>query len=211
MALDNYSNLKASIIAQSHRSDISPKVADFITLAETEMLANSTENLSVRDFETRSTADTGTTERFLALPDGFLKARRILLDDKSTNANQFETRYRTPETLPISSRTGTPEYFTVTSQIEFNRIPDVVYNVEVQYFAEFTPLSDANPVNSILTSNPNIYLFGAMWALKQYTVELDESEYYYGKFLSAIMGANARSEEGRYGPAPYIMTEGVIV
>jgi len=211
MPFDNLSNLTTAIIAQSHRNDISAKVPDFITIAEQEMLANPIEPLSVRDFETRSTSDTTTTTRYLALPTGFLKARRILLDDKTTDPQQFEVRYRTPETLRLSARSGPPEFFTVTSEIEFNRVPDIVYNVEIQYYAEFTPLSDANPVNSVLTDTPSIYLFGAMWALKQYTVELDEAEYYYGKFINSIRGANTKSEEGRYGPAPYIAQEGIVV
>ena len=211
MPFSNYQQLQTAIIQQSHRGDISTKVPDFIQLAEQEMLANPVEPLSVRDFETSLSVDTGTSDRFLALPTGYLKFRRILIDDKSTDPVQFEVKYRTPEVLNISNRSGMPEFFTVTNQIEFNRIPDSVYNVDFQYYAEFTPLSDANPTNSVLTEFPSIYLHGAMWALKQYTVEFDEAQYYYGQFINSIRGANLKDEQGRYGPAPVLRTEGVIV
>ena len=141
MALDTYSNLKASVQDWSHRNDVASRLDDFILLAEQEMFNNRVEPLIVREQEFRSTADTTITSRFLALPDGFNRMRRLLIDDKTTDSDQFELRFYTPEVLPISSRTGTPSAFTVTSQLEFDRVPDAVYNIEMQYFGTPTPLS----------------------------------------------------------------------
>lgn len=211
MPFNNLSNLKTAIIDQSHRNDVSNKVEDFIAMAEQEMLSNSVERLDTRDFETRATAPVEAGARFLGLPNGFLKSRRMLIFDVYPDTRPHEVSYVPPEALEIYSRSGRPKFFTVTSQIEFDRVPDSNYTAELQYWAEFTPLSAQNPENSVLEKYPNIYLFGSMWALKQWAVEFDEAEYYYSKFIGAIRGANMRSEDGRYGPAPYIAQEGFVV
>jgi|GEM_PF-1058001 len=211
MALDNFTNLKAAVVDQSHRNDVANKIDDFILVAEQEMYNNPIESLNVRELETRATADTGIVDRFLALPDGFLRTRRILIDDKTTGADQYELRFYTPEVLPLSSQSGMPRAFTVTSQIEFDRIPDAVYNVEIQYFATPTALSTANQTNDVLTNTPSIYLYGTLWALNQWAERFDVAEYYYDKFIGAIKGANLIDDQGRYGPAPFMRIEGFVV
>jgi len=73
MALDSYVNLKASIRNWSHRNDIPDElIDDFIVLTETAMW----QLLEVRDMSARSTASMG-PDRFLALPDEFIKMRRL--------------------------------------------------------------------------------------------------------------------------------------
>lgn len=211
MALNNFTNLKAAVVNQSHRNDVANKIDDFVLVAEQEMYNNPIETLNVRELETRATADTGTSDRFLALPTGFLRARRILIDDKTTGADQYELRYYAPEVLPLSSQAGMPRAFTVTSQIEFDRIADAVYNVEVQYFAIPTALSTANQTNDVLTNTPSIYLYGTLWALNQWAERFDVAEYYYDKFIGAIKGANLADDNGRYGPAPFMRIEGCVV
>ncbi len=211
MALNNYSNLKAAVQDWSHRNDVANKMDDFILIAEQEMYNNSVEPLIVREQELRATADTGTTDRFLALPDGFNSMRRLLIDDKSTDAQQLELTYYSPEVLPVSSTAGMPCAFTVTSQIVFDRVPDAVYNVEMQYFGTPTALSAANPTNDILTNYPTIYLSGCLWALFRWAQDQESAASAYGDFIRAIQGANNADDQGRYGPAPFMRIEGTVV
>ncbi len=101
-----------------------------------------------------------------------------------------------------------PTQFTVTSQLEFNRVPDSAYDIEMQYISDFTPLSDAAPTNQILTDHPTIYLFGALWALNNWAEQETVAARYYQQFNAAIKGANKRAKIGRYGPAPVMRVEG---
>lgn len=211
MALDTYSNLKTTVQDWSHRNDVANKMDDFILITEQEMYNNAVEPLIVREQEFRATADTTTTTRYIALPNGFTRMRRILIDDKSTDPCQFEMRYYTPEVLPISSRSGMPSAFTVTSQIELDRVPDAVYNLEMQYFATPTPLSASNPTNDILTNYPSIYLYGSLWALNRWANEDTLAANYYNDFMNAIRGANQADDLGRYGPASFMRIEGPVV
>jgi hypothetical protein len=120
-----------------------------------------------------------------------------------------ELRFRTPSQLNVYDAEGTPDFYTVTSRIELNRVSDKAYTGEIQYIKEFTPLSSTNTTNAVLTDHPTVYLYGALWALKLRTEEPQNAEAYYQRFINAIIGANQKADLGRYGPAPVMRIEGV--
>ena len=168
MALDNLDNLKASIIQWSKRNDQANMIEDYILIAESEMYANEFEPLRVRTMEARATAEAAS--RFLALPDFFLEMRRLNI---TTSEGNSDITYMAPEQLEVRGRTGLPRFFTTTTQLEFDVTPDSNYTVEMQYLRKLTPLSSTNATNDILDNSPTIYLFGALWALFQNSLESD--------------------------------------
>jgi len=208
MSFTDYEELKVEIEEWSHRDDLDLKLDSFIDLAEAEMFSNQIEPLELRDQETRATAsmDSATPSRYLALPDGYTSMRKLRV--QITNGESIELKYRTPGQLNVLSADGLPRFYTVTNQLEFDREPDDDYTVEMQYYKLFTVLSTANTTNIVLTDNPNIYLFGSLWALKLYVDMPQEAEMYYLKFINAIRGANNKDKLGRYGPAPVMRIEG---
>ena len=209
MSLDTYANLKLEVIKWSHREDIDLMVDTFIDLAEAEMFANQIAPLKLRSAETRATAsmDATTPSRYLALPIGYEEMRKlsVLIDD----GENIELFYRTPAQLNVKSSVGMPNFFTVTSQLEFDREPDQAYTVEMQYLKKFTPLSSSNTTNFVLDDYPNIYLFGALWAENVYSEEETRAASFYSQFIAAIRGANKKAKKGQYGPAPVMRIEGV--
>ena len=208
MSLDTYENLKQEIIDWSHRDDVDLRIDTFIQLAESEMFANQIEPLRVRSEETLAslTMDSVTPSRYLALPAGFQSMRKLRV--QIVNGGSFELEYRTPSQMRVLSSVGLPSFFTITSQIEFDREPDQDYAVEMQYIKDFTPLSTAAPTNDILTSYPTIYLFGALWALYNWADNIEDAARYQGQFIQAIRGANKKAEMGRYGPSPVMIVDG---
>lgn len=206
MSLDTYTNLKAEIIDWSHRNDIDLKVDTFIKLCETEMFSNQVEPLMVRGGETREEFTTNTADRFVTLPTGYQSARKLRI--QISNGQSYELEYRTPSQLQILSSTGCPYFYTITDQIEMERISDQVYTGEAQYYCEFTGLSSSNASNFVLSSFPNIYWAGCLWALKLYAEEFQEAGLYYQQFIANIRGANTKDSLGRYGPSPVMRTEG---
>lgn len=199
MSLDTYDNLKQEIIDWGHRDDIDLKVDTFIDLAEFEMFNNPQQVLKVRGQQARSTATVDTTTRYLALPDNFQSMRRLRLE---LNNCSSEVKFRTPEQLSIKFVDGRPSFFTVTTQLEFDQIPDAQYIAEMQYWEKPIPLSSNNQTNSVLESDPNIYLFGSLWALNEFADEEVKAAKYYSRFITAITGANKQFKRGRYGPSP---------
>jgi len=204
MTLDTYANLKKEVIDFSHRGDLDLKIDTFIDMAETEMFANAQEVLKIRSLETLDTTAT-TTSRLIALPTGYQSMRSMRL---TINSNTSNLRFRAPEQMVRVDCSGLPQFYTVTDQIEFDRTPDAAYTIEFQYYAIPTGLSSSNATNVVLDDNPNIYLFGTLWAVFEYAVDEVQAQKYYTRFINAISGANKKDKEGRYGPAPAMRIEG---
>lgn len=205
MALNTYSNLKAAIKRIDGSNNINDLLDDAIDLCETEIYHNEQSPLRIRSMETRSTASLGSA-RFIALPDDYLEMRGVRLVVSGKN---IDVRYATPEALEVTSNSGKPKYFTVTSQIEFDRIPDSTYTIEISHYAKPTALSSSNASNTVLTSHPNIYLFGCLWAVNIFNAEEEKSDFYYDKLITSIRGANKGDKKGRFGPAPTMKFEGM--
>jgi hypothetical protein len=194
MALDTYANLKSSIRDWSHRNDMTnARINDYIGLAETAMW----QLLELRDMSTRTTLTTD-GDRFLDLPDGFIKFRRV---SALVGGRVDDIKYASPESMRVINTSGQPRFFTVTSEFEFDRTPDTNYSIEVVYFKELTPLSDSSPTNAVLTRFPDIYLSGALHYLFQFGNFSEESQRYLVQFSDAIKRANKQDRKGRYGPA----------
>jgi len=205
MALDTYANLQQQIIRWSHRDDLDLLIPDFIDIAETAMMQNDSEILKPRSEEIRATATMDTTTRFMALPDRFLDMRRLRIKEDNL---YLKLNFRTPNQMQSIEEQGIPQLFTVTSQLEFDVIPIQAYDLEMQYTAELTPLSDTNPTNNILADSPNVYLFGSLWALFTHVQFTEEATKYLMFFIESIKGANAKAKAGRYGPRPVMIPKG---
>lgn len=201
MAFDNYTNLKAAIQKWSHRTDISDIVDDCIDLAENKI----DHDLELLSNEQRATATTATTDRFLALPTQYLEMRRLTIVSGSIN---HEIRFQSPEQMTVMNASGRPNYFTVTSQIEFDRVPDSAYTVEMSYYVRLTPLDDTNTTNDVLTNHPNLYLYGSLAELFKWALDQDTAILYENLFNQEMMKANKQENRGRYGPALSMKYEG---
>lgn len=200
MSLDTYANLKTAIRDHAHRNDLSDNlIDDFIDMAESEM----NQKLTIRDLETRATNTAST--RFLALPTGFLKMRRLSIISGGVT---YEVTFRSPESMPITSQSGRPRYFTVTSQLEFDRVPDASYTIEMSYWKTQTALSSSNTSNQILSRFPQVYLYGALAYLFDWARDEQRASYYKALFMDHIQNANKMDKKGRYGASPRVHVEG---
>ena len=206
MPFANFTELRDSIINWSHRKDLDTLVPDFIALAEIEMFSNPDHPLQLKQLGKTATASTTTTSRFLALPDDFASMRSSRLD--IVNESNF-LEFRSPEQLRRFDTTGRPCFFTVIgTQIEFDRVPDEIFTIEIQYYAKDSKLTALAPTNFVLTNHPTIYLYGALHQLFLHAVDDESAAKYQNKFISAIRGANKSDKLGRFGPAPVMRVEG---
>lgn len=206
MALSNYDELVKQIIAWGHRDDLNTKVPDFIKLAEVEMYNNQREALAIRDMEKIQTATTD-SGKYLALPENYESSRsvRILLDNG-------EIRYQAPEQMRRYPTPGQPRFFTIIgNEIEFDRVPDQTYTLEIQIYVRPTDLSSENQTNSVLEKYPNIYLYGALMQFFSHAQDDQQAIKYDGLFLNAIQGANKAQKKGRHGSAPSMNIDGGMI
>lgn len=211
MPLDTFENLKATVVSWSRRGDLKSEFEDFLDLAETEMTNNPLENLKLREMNVRSRATLPTTDRYIALPDGFIRMLSLsrIIDGGTSGDDLFvPLSFRQLNQFVGQDITGTPTQFKVGSQIQFNRIPELAEDIEMEYWADFAPLTSTNTSNTVLTNNPNVYLFGCLKFLHRRGQDTEEEGIYDKRFMEAIQGANKKTKEGQFGPRGRIIPRG---
>lgn len=204
MALDNYTNFKSAVINFAGDNDIADILDDCIAIAESRMFASSPP-LRIRQMEGSTELTAATTSRFLALPTDYLEVRRL---KTVLSGNDQDILYRTPDQLQEVKGAGRPRFFCVTDQLEFDRLPDTAYTIDLQYYKRIAALTAANPTNAVLTNYPEIYLHGVLSVVGEYRAEEDKADRHHIKFIEAIKGANKEAKKGRHGPSPVVRVEG---
>jgi hypothetical protein len=159
MAITTYSELQAAIADWLNRSDLTARIPDFITLAETRI----NRDLRAREQQVIATANVDTP--FFALPGDFLEFKSFRITD--TGGNAFELMLATPEqisaALAESSVSNTPRFVTIIGdQFQLWPAPDQMYVGSLAYVRKVQALSDAAPTNWLLTDAPDVYLYGAL-------------------------------------------------
>lgn len=200
MPFDTYDNLKQTVLKQTHRSNLGFKFDDFLAITEVEIRSNPDESLKMNLNERLLTVPTVVDSRFLALPTGFQSSRNfsITIQDSIRNLT-----FRTPDQLHIRDNIGTPCFFTVrNNQIEFDIVPDTIYQITITYIADLTPLSITSQTNDILTKYPNIYLYGCLKQASIYQQDTEQAVINDGLFAEAISSANMSEHNIKYPTQP---------
>lgn len=203
MAISNYSELKAAIADWLDRSDLTDSIPDFITLAET----RHRRDFKIRRMETRVTANTIADTEYYSLPDNFVAMRNIQLNtDPKTSLE-----YLTPEQMDriyAGSNKGKPKAFSIIgNNIQLRPLPDSVYQIEMLYFKYFTPLSDSNTTNDMLTYHPDAYLYGALVEAEPYLQNDKRIQVwagYYDRAKKDIIDSNERDRHSGVAPTTRI-------
>jgi hypothetical protein len=156
MALDTYANLKTAIAGELDRDDLTDKIDDFIDLAE----ARHKRDIRIRDMISRESLTVNA--RYVDLPAGFLEPIAFRLMTTPLTVLTYLSPYEMNRVRQEES--GTPTYFTIHDQFEFDVIPSESFTGDFAFYAELTALSDANTSNALLTRAPDVYFYGALLA-----------------------------------------------
>lgn len=182
MAISNYTELQAAIENWLDRSDLSARVPEFIALAEAQM----NRDLRIRIMEGRYTASTVKAQRIYALPTDYRQMRslRINLDPIVALV------YLTPQNMNqvwAGSSTGTPKAYTIVgNDIRLGPAPDSVMEMEINYYRAVPALSGTNTTTTMLTQNPDIYLYGALMAAEPFLMNDERLALWGGLFDKAV-------------------------
>ena len=189
MALSTYSELQTAVGSWLNRSDLSTNIPDFIALAE----ASFNRVLRTRNQITRATSSV--SEQFVALPSDLLELHNIQLNTSPVTRLEQVSMTKADDLKSSVSTSGTPAYFALTgSNIELIPIPDSSQTLEIVYYATITALSDTNTSNWLLTSYPDIYLYGALVQAEPYLMN-DERIGTWGALLGKAIEELRVSDE----------------
>ena len=158
MSLSTYSQRKSTLGDWLNREDLVAVVPSFIALAEAQI----ERALRVRQMIGRSTATIDT--QYSAVPSDFLETKTFkIISSAPIQPLQFATMEQMDDFDATNSAAQRPTLFTIVgNQIRVHPAPDTSYTAELVYYAKLPKLSDSNPTNWLLTSSPDVYLYGAL-------------------------------------------------
>ena len=163
MAIGTYAELQTAVANWLDRDDLTDRIPEFIALAEAKM----NRNLRISLMENVSTdiLMAGGTRDY-PLPTGFTGMKEFHL----TTSPITPLSYITPEMMNrmwAGSNRGRPQAFTLFSDAGIRKIrvgpsPDSDYTTSMLFLKKIDNLSVSNPTETMLTENPDIYLYGAL-------------------------------------------------
>ena len=158
MALTTYNELKTSIGDWLNRSDLTTAIPDFISLAEAQI----ERTLRTRQMIVRANASFDA--QYGAVPSDFLEVKSLKLT--STNPQSplsFLSIDALDNEMTKYTASGKPKFFGVVGgQFRIVPTPDANYTTELTYYAKLTKLSTSVASNWLLSSSPDIYLYGSL-------------------------------------------------
>ena len=160
----NYTELQTEIADWLDRAETSIDIPTLITKAENRL------NRKLRLLQMRELSEEtfSSGSRFLAFPTGFLEL--LDLDMRpSTSADTAYTKpiYVAPEMISqYYASNGTPTYFTVRDQFEFNCEVNANHVARVYYLKKWDIETDTT--NWLLTNFEEAYVYGSLVAAEMY-------------------------------------------
>jgi hypothetical protein len=205
MALTTYADLTAAVrdwLARTADTTFltNARVEDAITLAEVDIY----ERLRVREME--ASADLTITGQTVALPSGFIGARRLYLVADPL----VEVQYMAPPHFWgrfAAVQTGRPFAYTIEGEnIVLGPAPDANYTGKLLHWKRLAALSSG--VNALFQRQPDLWLYGALAHAALFVKETDEAPIWQGRFEAAIARAERSNERERVGSAPLVVRVG---
>jgi hypothetical protein len=111
----------------------------------------------------------------------------------------------------MSSRTGKPRAYVLDADaIRFGPVPDATYAVQMGYYRKFPALASAAGVtNWLMTSKPDVYLYGTLLEAAIYFRFDDDAQFYFGLYRGAVEGLQSQDVADRYSGAVLQQRSGV--
>jgi len=192
-----YAELKAAVLEDAHRANLSSKVARFIRNAEG-MIARRLVSSEQDATTTLTDADRADTETGIyTAPSGILVVRRITLND-------VELVPQGPNAIRMRGGNQSPFYYCdLGTRIEVRGVPAEDAELELDYFGRFAALSGDSDTNVILTNHEALYMHGSLHYLYRFTQNMELAGEELAAFDNAVDALNeATARKLSAGAAP---------
>lgn len=203
MSIATYADLLTSVAGYLHRSDLTPNIPDFVTLAESKI----NKRLRIRQMETTtsSTMASGVISipaNYISLKDAYISNTNPVNGLSRKTAEWVLEKYprRLPDKMPEAiARQG--------SQFIFGPYPDVNYTVTLVYWNRFAPL--ATSLNDTFLAYPGAWLFGALAESAPFLKNDSRVQLWEAKFKELLDDIQDESDdEYSSGGSPQISSTG---
>jgi hypothetical protein len=198
VALDTYSNIKASIADYLDRSDLTTQIADFMTLAEKRIYRD----LRVRAMETAlsDTISSGT----IAVPAGYLEAKYFYLDGSPIQPLQRKDLSFIYENYPTRSSDAKPVFYAREgANFIFGPFPNSDYTVKGIFYKKLAALAaTTNETNFITDDIPAALLFGSLVEAEPFLQNDERLPVWQSRYAEVIRQAQADDDDEALSGSP---------
>lgn len=196
MSLDTYTGLQAAVADYLNRSDLTSEIIDFIALAEAEL--NRILFVPQREEVSSSSVSSGT----VVLPSDYWALKSIYIDAdpkvllQQMSLGELRTTY-------AAAATGQPQNFAIQSgnELVLGPSPDASYTLVINYWKTIPALA-SNSTNWLLTSHPDIYLFGALLQGQYLVLDDNRALHWRGRLSQAIEQLQESGQLMAYSATP---------
>jgi len=209
MSLSTYTELQSSITNWLRRDGDTNLVAtapDLILLLE----ANLNRELRHRDMEETATLSLTGGTATVALPSDFIEVKTAILQTDPRRVMSFVTQSQLATNWPTTA-TGIPtEFTTVGANMKVGIIPDSAYDIELVYYEKIPALA-SNSTNWLLTSHPDMYLFGSLLMAAPFLGDDERVPVWASYYENAVKSLKGDADRSSYSGGPLYSRVGVTV
>lgn len=161
MALSTYTELKAAVADNAHRTDLTTQIVDAVTLCEARLF----DALLLRNAETEGTLTSTASVNYIALPTDYVSPIALWL---TLNSQRQLLEPALPQELPYNPGNLIPQYWAIDgANVRFDSPFDAVYSLPFRYVKTMA-LGASTASNEVLARRPDVYLAGSLSALARY-------------------------------------------
>jgi hypothetical protein len=187
--ISTYSELKDAIADWMHRSDLSARIPDFISLTESR-LSQDISDIALLRSEAKIVTAAG--QRTYAAPAGLIKVEYARRKEPASTPMQIVTARVLAQKYAFEQYTSLPNFIAFDgAYLVLHPTPNGAYTVDYFYQNTIDPLSDSNPTNVILKRFPALYLWGACHEAAMFIRDVALAQGAEQKYQAAL--TNARS------------------
>jgi hypothetical protein len=191
MSITTYAELQAAAANWLVRADLTARIPEFITLAESRL--NRVLRARLAETEAALTAVVGA--RTIPLPTGFAEPLALWILD--SGGGRQTLRFEEPSLVEASAIPGRPCVWGIDgANLAFERPCDQAYGLVLRHLANFA-LSDAQPTNALLSGHPDAYLFAVLCEAGPFLRDDDLAQAYEARLSRAIDEINAQDARSR--------------
>jgi len=184
-----YTQLKANVVAYSHRTDLDSMMDVFVGFAESNI------DKDLRAMEMEKSIAVSYADEINPLPDDFLRMRSFTSTDVDGNPSVIS--FVSPEQLN-SSASSIREAAIVDNSIKLSKAPDVSTPLEgtMSYYARVPSLT-SNATNDVLDNFQQVYMCAMMIEVNVYLQDDAQINIWKPRYDEQIQAANRTSDEAR--------------
>ena len=194
MAITTYAELQTSIANWLNRDDLTTVIPDFISLTEASI------NRDLRHYKMINRVDATLDSRYVQMPADWIETVRFGITSGTTYRIELISRDDMLEYRQNNNDTsGIPRFYAnIGDTIEVFPTPDADYQMQLQYYAKTPALSSSNASNWLLTTAPDIYLYGSLIQAAPYLNDDVRTQTWAALYSSAMQSLQKASDDTRF-------------